>query len=269
MFDTSHVRSFRSALSSGAFVGMSLLAASACSGEHRNDSPNGSKPDIPPEAMAQSPEPAEKVRVDGGFQTAGGSTAREDRFVVDVVSFMPGPCAGFGASAMPEIVRGPPEGAGTLSGSLDVVSLGVRGEIVVSFGGNAIVDGPGADFIVFENAFWASGDPNEPANDLGDVSVSEDGRTWVSFPCAAGDHPPYEGCAGWRPVMSSSKSGISPFDVERAGGEAFDLAQVGLTRAKFVRIRDLGRQTCPDTPRRPINYGFDLDAVAIVHAEIP
>ena len=54
---------------------------------------------------------------------------------------------------MPDIVLGPPVGGGALAGSLDVVSLGFSGEIVLCFEPNAIVDGPGADFIVFENAF--------------------------------------------------------------------------------------------------------------------
>ena len=63
---------------------------------------------------------------------------------------------------MPGIVEGPPVGGGTDHGSTDVVSLGSGGSIVVSFAPNAIVDGPGADFIVFENPFWIGGDSSNP-----------------------------------------------------------------------------------------------------------
>jgi hypothetical protein len=211
-----------------------------------------------------------KPRVDGGFAAPEGGVVRADRFVTEVVRFAPGACAGFGAAQMPGVVEGPPEGAGTLQGSLDVVSLGTGGEIVLGFGDNAIVDGPGTDFIVFENAFYASGDPSQIASDLAEVSVSEDGETWSAFPCnAQASTPPFGTCAGWRPVLSSSQNGISPFDATAAGGDAYDLAAVGVPRARFVRIRDLFTTACPANGPRPTNYGFDLDAIAVVNAKIP
>ena len=43
-----------------------------------------------------------------------------------------------------------------------------------------------------------------------------------------------------------------------AGGDAFDLADLGLESANFVRIVDSGAN---------ILGGFDLDAVVIVHGE--
>src|SRR5262245_31714466 len=73
-----------------------------------------------------------------------------DCFITRVVSFTPGRNAGFGQDRMPGIVYGPPMGTGDLFGSLDVVSLGDQGEIIVELG-HYIVDGPGPDFIVFEN----------------------------------------------------------------------------------------------------------------------
>lgn len=211
--------------------------------------------------------PPEKERVDGGFATGSGEVVREDRFVTEVVSFVPGACAGFGATKLLDVVSGPPVGAGALMGGLDVVSLGVGGSIVLGFGDNAIVDGPGVDFIVFENAFWASGDPDHPAIDLARVSVSEDGVTWTAFPCTPGGPPPYGTCAGWRPVYATP-GGPSPFDVANAGGEPYDLAEVGLARARFVKIEDLAQLACP-APPQPNNLGFDLDALAIVNAQIP
>lgn len=210
-----------------------------------------------------------KPTVDGGFEAPDGGVIRADRFVTAVTSFTPGECAGFGIPSMPGVVEGPPVGGGDLQGSLDVVSLGVGGEIVVSFEPNAIVDGPGPDFIVFENAFYAAGDPSKPAADLGEVSVSEDGATWKTWPCAPASAPPYGACAGWHPVYSAPGNGISPVDPKTAGGEAYDLADVGLTSAKLVRIRDMKTTTTCDARPKPTNAGFDLDAVAIVNAKTP
>ena len=211
---------------------------------------------------------AHPVAIDGGYAYDGG-VVRADRFVTNVVSFLPGDCAGFGASAMPTIVEGPPVGGGNDEGSLDVVSLGNAGSIVVTFGANAIVDGPGPDFLVFENAFLAAGDPTKPAAEPGEVSVSDDGRTWTTFPCTATSYP-YGACAGWHPVYSSPDDGISPIDPAVAGGDAFDLHDVGLTHARYVRIVDKTNEPCPTSPAdRLTTNGFDLDAIAIVNAATP
>ncbi len=195
----------------------------------------------------------------------GGLAA--DRFVTTVVSFTPGPCAGFGKSDMPGIVEGPPQGGGDAKGSLDVVSLGVGGEIVLSFMPNAIVDGPGADFIVFENPFYIGGNEQKPYAEPGEVSVSDDGTTWSTYPCTATSYP-YGQCAGWHAVYSAPGNGISPVDPATAGGEAYDLADVGLAHARYVRIRDKSNETCPDAGGSNAD-GFDLDAISIVNAEIP
>jgi hypothetical protein len=211
-----------------------------------------------------------KIVVDGGFAGPDGSVMRADRFVTKVVSFTPGDCAGFGLPAMPGVVLGPPVGAGSSAGSLDVVSLGYKGELVVSVEPNAIVDGPGVDFVVFENAFFASGDPNRPTAELAEISVSDDGIAWQTFPCTPGPGPTYGTCAGWRPVYSAPGNGISPVDPATSGGDLFDLNDVGLTTARFVRIRDLGTVACPTDPgQKATTVGFDLDAIAVVHAKVP
>src|SRR5262245_7229907 len=84
------------------------------------------------------------------------------RTVSCIESFLPGANAGFGQDRFPQIVYGEPHGGGARQGSLDVLSLGAAGEIVVGFGANAIVDGPGVDFIVFENAFYVGGHEDKP-----------------------------------------------------------------------------------------------------------
>ena len=213
---------------------------------------------------------------DGG----GDGGAAASRFVTGVVSFDPTDCTGFGASSLPGIVEGPPVGGGSSQGSLDVVSLGSGGSIVVTFAPNAIVDGPGPDFIVFENPFWIGNNPNDIYAEPGEVSVSEDGQTWVAFPCmptvdpsasgGTGTAPPYGSCAGWGVVYSTPTNGISPFDPTTAGGNAFDLADVGLKQARFVRIVDKTDEACPEAgPDKPETNGFDLDAVAIINPELP
>ncbi|WP_394845331.1 hypothetical protein LZC95_50915 [Pendulispora brunnea] len=200
---------------------------------------------------------------DGG-QDADASPATS-RFVTRVVSFNQGTCAGFGADKMPSVVMGPPHGGGDTQGSLDVVSLGVNGEIVLSFEPNAIVNGPGVDFLVFENPFNVGGDAQRPYAEPGEVSVSEDGTNWKTFPCTATAYP-YGACAGWHPVHSSPDNGISPTDPATAGGDPFDLTDVGLSRAKYVRIKDKSTQPCTSGS---VAAGFDLDGVSIVNAEMP
>jgi hypothetical protein len=175
-----------------------------------------------------------------------------------VVSFTPGEGAGFGQSSMPGVVLGPPRGGGANAGSLDVVSLGRGGSIVLAFE-RAIVDGPGPDLIVYENAFVV--DERTAFREAGIVAASEDGETFVEWPCAADDEAAnFPGCAGVTPSLSSPANGVDPTDPARAGGDAFDLADIGLAQARFVRITDGGhnRYGAP-------SGGFDLDAVAVVH----
>jgi hypothetical protein len=194
---------------------------------------------------------------DGGAGGQAGGDA-SGPFAVEVVSFTPGTGAGFGQEQMPEVVFGAPEGGGTVQGGLDVVSLGVGGEITLRLGVD-VVDGPGADFIVFENPFFHGAQQSKIWAEPGEVSVSEDGQSWTPFPCDP-DQLEATHCAGWRPVFSSSTSGISPFDLSAAGGDPFDLATVGVVRARYVRIRDVSQILAPPTA------GFDLDAVAVIHA---
>jgi len=187
------------------------------------------------------------------------SAPREGGFVTRVVSFTPGACAGYGQEQMPDVVLGPPKGGGNSKGSTDVVSLGNGGEIVLSFEPNMIVDGDGDDFIVFENAFYASGDSTKPYAELAEVSVSDDGTTWTAFPCTAKE-PPYGACAGWHPVLASEGAAFEP---STAGGDSYDLASIGVKRARFVRIQDKTAQRC--TSQGPNTNGFDLDAAYATH----
>lgn len=189
----------------------------------------------------------------------GGSAGASTSFAGEVVSFTAGDGAGYGQDAMPEVVLGRPNGGGSDQGSLDVLSLGKGGEIVLGFGADDLVDGDGPDFIVFENPFWAGGDEHAPYKELGEVSVSEDGVTWRAFPCAPESYMTST-CAGWR-VVWATRSTPLPYDPAKTGGDPFDLRDLGVTRARYVKIRDLSAAGASP------NAGFDLDAVAVLHSQ--
>jgi hypothetical protein len=184
-------------------------------------------------------------------------------YAAQVESYEPGPGAGYNQDALPDVVLGPPQGRGSQAGSLDVLSLGAGGSIVLSFGDRDIVDGPGADFVVFENAFWPGGDPRQVFAELGEVSVSQDGETWLTFACdEAGDgEGHFSGCAGVTPTLVYDPETLVPLDPAQSGGDAFDLAKVGLASARYVRIVDL-----ETLPQAGTTTGFDLDAVGIINA---
>lgn len=180
-------------------------------------------------------------------------------FAAAVVSFDEGQGAGFGKDALPDVVLGPPEGGGSSQGGTDVLSLGQGGIIVLELG-VVVEDGAGPDLLVFENPFVIAATGAVYA-EPGEVAVSEDGSTYVAFPCAPAEQAP-NGCAGFGVVRASSDNGVDPTDPSVAGGDAFDLAEVGIVHARFVRITDRGAQLGQGAIAP--TAGFDLDAVAVV-----
>jgi hypothetical protein len=217
-----------------------------------------------------------------------------DPFADAVTEFSPGPGAGFGDSFFPDNVLGPPEGGPTVNDPQEfpqhLLSLGNGGSITLAFIDNAITDGPGVDFLTFENVLIEMGS-GLPFIEAAIVEVSEDGVAWMQFPtdyvppAMSGDPvtaESYVGFAGVQPTLSNSMNGIDPTNPAVAGGDGFDLADVGLSVARFVRITDTG---VPGTASEhldgdgdPINdpgniilggiaAGFDLDAVAAVNSE--
>lgn len=170
-------------------------------------------------------------------------------FISEVVSISYGEGAGFGQEAFPNIVFGAPEGRGDNAGSLDVLSLGAGGEIIVSFDEMDIVNEEGVDFIIFENPFigWM---------ELGIVSASQDGENWVEWSC---NLESLDGCAGVFPVYSSSATCIDARDPTFAGGDGFDLADIDLEWASYIKIVDADVSGLG---------GFDLDSIAIVNGEV-
>lgn len=176
-------------------------------------------------------------------------------YAVAVVAFTPGENAGFGADAMPDIVLGPPIGGGVYKGSLDVVSLGLGGEIVLDLG-RQVANGHGPDVIVFENAFYPTNMPDAIFAEYGEVSVSPDGESWVVFPCDPPQH--IDLCAGTHPTLEYDPQEVIPLDTKLTGGDALDFSALGVERARFLRIRD--KNSAGAAP----SAGFDLDAVGFV-----
>jgi len=164
---------------------------------------------------------------------------------------------GYGHDDVHALVSGPP------LGSTHVVSLGCGGSIVVDLGPEGAVDGPGADFVVFENPFSVE------FPEVGHVWVSEDGCEWRKFPCAAQEA--LDGCAGRTPTSAVWAPDVADWEPLAAGGDPFDLADLGLERARFVRVVDesaafwsgLDGDWCD--PGMGGKGGFDLDAIAVVN----
>ncbi len=217
-----------------------------------------------------------------------------DPYADAVLAFNPGTGAGVGVAAD---ALGPPTGSGLYSGAdLGVVTLGLGGSIDLAFTDNVIVDGPGVDFLVFENAFLVFNQSTfvveRVFSEPGTVWVSQDGLTWHAFPCNLAGVPfepgnpesavLYPGCAGEYPVLADANDPLEPHasiptdkPIEEflnqfvapqppgAGGDRFDLADLGLGWVAYVRI--VGTSVV-DGPVGGNNAGFDLDAVAAVNA---
>lgn len=204
-----------------------------------------------------------------------------DPFADEVVSVAYGPGAGFGQSKLPGVVLGAPRGGGSAQGSLDVLTLGDGGTITLAFTDNAVLDGPGTDLLVFENTFFVGGNPANRNLEVARVAVSADGLDWREFPSSAnpalplGDPDRYSGLAGVNcvdPLGQPAPEGRPPCGdgsgaLSGIGGDAFDLADVGLSAAKYVRITDVDGD--PEDPGDAFAGGFDLDAVAALHSGPP
>jgi hypothetical protein len=200
-----------------------------------------------------------EIARESGIEAGPPNAAPSIAYATRVLSYTKGDKGGFNEDKLPTIVLGQPHGGGCCAGSLDVLSLGDGGEIVLGFD-VTIVDGPGVDFVVFENPFEPGGDPTAVLAEPAEVAVSEDGESWTTFPCTTMSYP-YGSCAGWHPVYATPENPIDPGDPSKAGGDPFDLSTTGVSRARFVRIRDMNRRFPAASP----TAGFDLDAVAVVH----
>jgi hypothetical protein len=174
-----------------------------------------------------------------------------------------------------------------------VATLGYGGSVTLAFDDVVIEDRPGPDFLVFENAFFdvrvvpLPGSPDDDFRVFVEpvlVEVSADGLEWQAFAydpaalAAASDVDYVEralwlqlvGLAGVTPTFTGNwtvANDPAVFDpagtggVSGAGGDAFDLADVGLAQARFVRLTDLDtRNGFPGS-----GEGADVDSVVVLH----
>jgi hypothetical protein len=223
-----------------------------------------------------------------------GPAARPvDCFGDDVTLFVGGftpPEEGLRVGELPGIVLGPPGDSFPVNGSVSTVSLGRNGWIVVEFTDNLIVDGPGSDFIVFENAFFKSVMPTDPNQSFdifvepASVAVSENGIDFIPFPydpnalalvgqdaTSSTALPLLRGLAGVTPTFSGDYTIPDDPDawdpngsggISGGGGDAFDLAEVGLSTARYVLLSDLGLAT----GFAGTAEGFDLDSIVAINS---
>lgn len=184
---------------------------------------------------------------------------------------------------LPDVVLGLPRGGSEFYQSLDVLSLGSGGSLTLGFLDNAIVDRPGDDFRIFENVFRNSA--TLLFREAAFVEASEDGLVFYRFPVVHADgtvatpadlqaSPSFDstdllGLAGLTPGRSHPDNGVDPRTPE-AGGDGFDLAAIGLTEARYIRIIDAGTAINDEGNNFPIvgqgKAGADIDAVVAIHS---
>ena len=212
-----------------------------------------------------------------GSKAVGHDDGRIARWATEVQSIKRGfqdiakPALGLATTGTPDMAIGP-----ALSGG--VVSLGDGGEITLEFN-PPIINGSGPDFAVFENGF------SDDFLELAHVAVSTDGEQFYTFPSES---------------LTDTATQIGAFDTVnptwlhnlagkyRAGfGTPFELDDIeSLTsqqrsQIRFVRITDVvgsigstlgtrdskGRIINDPYPTPYPSGGFDLDAVAVLHAQ--
>jgi hypothetical protein len=166
----------------------------------------------------------------------------------------------------------PEKALGVATGSVyDICCLGNGGQITMTFD-NAITNGSGYDFAVFENSF------NDTFLELGYVEVSSDGVNFFRFPnysytsstvgaYGAVDPTNIDGLAGKYKVGYGT-----PFDLDQLVGVS---SLLDVNDVKYVRIVDIiGDGTYLDSNGNSIydpypttgSGGFDLEAVGVINA---
>ncbi len=169
----------------------------------------------------------------------------------------------------------------------DVVSLGDGGEAIFYFN-NPVVNGPGADFAVFENGFRNPADSNEAFLELAHVLVSNNGLTYFPFfaECHIDTLSQIAGAGTYldaRKIHNLAGKYVTwqgtPFDLD----ELSSLPALDVNDIRYIKIKDAvgslsagfctrdGHQQVINDPY-PTPYatgGFDLDALAVIHQQTP
>lgn len=219
----------------------------------------------------------------GPFGEAGHSPESMAAWATEVSEVLRGPMdfsnpgQGLASAGVEANVLGSASGVST-----QTLSLGDGGSITVYFAGG-IHNGPNADFVVFENAFF---DVFELFAELAFIDVGSNGTDYARFEVDALNPFPVLPFGTLDPTDYSGLAGrhASPL------GTGFDLADlafdplvqsgtVDLTNVRYVRVTDvIGDGSTVDAIGNPIfdpyatafaNGGFDLDAVGVIHVPEP
>lgn len=161
----------------------------------------------------------------------------------------------------------------------ELVSLGDRGTITLELKGRTIIDGPGADFAVFENAFQFGEDQ---FLELAFVEVSEDGERFVRFP-ARSITPAFSQKKTFDPLKAEDIHNLAGKYLQ-GWGTPFDLAElpeivsnvnyvrlidvVGSIDSKFRSIDSKGNIINDPYPTAFESGGFDLDFVGVINSDV-
>ena len=213
---------------------------------------------LPSLARAQSPYASSVITYSPGSSPAGGFTI--------AASALGEPTRFTGGPFFPQAVT-PFQPAFMTS---ELVSIGAGGELVVAFD-HDVTDDPrnpfGVDLIVFGNAFFGDaaypmGTPSGLFAEGGQISVSHDGVSWVAVPgtdadgfaptCGWLDASPYATVPGLEPtdftrpidpsitaasMIGQEWSAVRAMYNGSGGGAGIDLAPLGLSSIRFVRVR--------------------------------
>ena len=182
-----------------------------------------------------------------------------------VLSFTPGSGqrTGQGPTFFPRnVLSGPSASARPDAPATDpreVCSLGLGGSITIGLRSRVIVDRPGVDLTIFENAFYYNGGKifAEPAR----IELSTDGVAWQQVPF---DSVTLQGLAGVSPTLDPAAGSPST-----SGGTHIDLASVGIDSVRWVRLTDVTQMVLDNRSSPfydPTLSGFDLDVILVWHS---
>ena len=160
--------------------------------------------------------------------------------------------------------------------SFDVVSLGDGGMATLTFD-RPIINGPGPDFVVFENGF------SDTFLELAFVDVSSDGERFVRFPAVSLTQTTTQvgGFGALDPTNIHNLAGKyrqgygTPFDLE----DIKDSIGIDVNNIRFVRVIDVvgniddayatydakGNKVNDPWPTPFHSCGFDLDAIGVIN----
>ncbi len=177
------------------------------------------------------------------------------------------------------------DAVGKVEDSPRIVSLGDGGEAILTFE-NPIVNGKGADFAVFENAFFMNDTSELAFLELAFVEVSTDGQEYIRFPAISEIQPEIQ--TGSFEFLNAryiynfagkyTKFYGTPFDLEDLK-ELVIGTNIDLNEINYVKIIDVVGSINPNFatydsldyvvndpyPTAFESGGFDLDAVGVIH----